>query len=53
MNIIAADVGGTKTRLILADAHEPLNVLFEKRYLSGEFDTGCCRCGNRTRCDLG
>jgi glucokinase len=38
MNIIAADVGGTKTRLIVADAHEPLNVLYEKRYLSGEFD---------------
>ncbi len=38
MNIIAADVGGTKTRLIVADADEPLNVLYEKRYLSGEFD---------------
>ena len=38
MNIIAADVGGTKTRFIVADAHDPLNVLYEKRYLSGEFD---------------
>ena len=38
MNIIAADVGGTKTRLIYADADEPCNVLYEKRYLSREFD---------------
>ena len=38
MNIIAADVGGTKTRLIVVDADEPRNVLYEKRYLSGEFD---------------
>ena len=38
MNIIAADVGGTKTRLIVVDADEPSNVLYEKRYLSGEFD---------------
>lgn len=38
MNIIAADVGGTKTRLVYADADEPCNVLCEKRYLSGEFD---------------
>jgi glucokinase len=38
MNIIAADVGGTKTRLVYADADEPFNVLYEKRYLSGEFD---------------
>jgi len=39
MNIIAADVGGTKTRLIFADANEPQNVLYEARYLSGEFDS--------------
>ena len=38
MNIIAADVGGTKTRLVYADADEPCNVLYEKRYLSGEFE---------------
>ena len=38
MNIIAADVGGTKTRLIFADADEPGKVLFEARYASGEFD---------------
>ncbi len=39
MNIIAADVGGTKTRLIVASADEPRYVLYEKRYLSGEFDS--------------
>jgi len=39
MNIIAADVGGTKTRLIVASADEPRCVLYEKRYLSGEFDS--------------
>ena len=38
MNIIAADVGGTKTRLVCADADEPRKVLYEKRYLSGKFD---------------
>lgn len=38
MNIIAADVGGTNTRLIYADEAEPRNVLYEARYLSGEFD---------------
>ena len=38
MNIIAADVGGTKTRLICADVDEQRHVLYEKRYLSGEFD---------------
>ena len=38
MKIIAADVGGTKTRLIVVDADEPSNVLYEKRYLSSEFD---------------
>ena len=39
MHIIAADVGGTKTRLAFADADEPHHVLYEKRYLSGEFDS--------------
>ena len=38
MNIIAADVGGTKTRLICADADDPRHVLYEKRYLCAEFD---------------
>ena len=38
MNIIAADVGGTKTRLIYADVDEPGKVLFEARYVSGEFE---------------
>lgn len=38
MHIIAADVGGTKTRLAFADAERPHDVLYEKRYLSGEFD---------------
>ena len=39
MHIIAADVGGTKTRLAFADAEEPGNVLHETRYLSREFDS--------------
>ena len=39
MNIIAADVGGTKTRLIYADVDKPGKVLFEARYASGEFDS--------------
>jgi len=39
MKIIAADVGGTKTRLIYADAKEPQNVLYEARYKSAEFDS--------------
>lgn len=39
MHIIAADVGGTKTRLAIADAAEPRNVLYETRYLSSEFDS--------------
>lgn len=39
MNIIAADVGGTKTRFICADADKPHNVLYEARYLSSEFDS--------------
>ena len=39
MKIIAADVGGTKTRLIYADVGEPGKVLYEARYISGEFDS--------------
>lgn len=39
MNIIAADVGGTKTRFIYANAEQPDNVIFEARYLSSEFDS--------------
>ncbi len=38
MHVIAADVGGTKTRLAFADTKQPRNILFEARYLSGEFD---------------
>ena len=38
MHVIAADVGGTKTRLAFADSEEPRNVLYETRYLSSEFD---------------
>lgn len=38
MHIIAADVGGTKTRLVFADADEPGHVLYEARYPSGDFD---------------
>lgn len=38
MYIIAADVGGTKTRLAFADANGSHHVLYEARYLSSEFD---------------
>ncbi|MBE9568534.1 MAG: glucokinase [Proteobacteria bacterium] len=38
MHVIAADVGGTKTRLVFADSNEPGSVLHEARYLSAEFD---------------
>lgn len=37
MNIIAADVGGTKTRLIYADVNEPQNVLYEACYRSNDY----------------
>ena len=37
MNIIAADVGGTKTRLIYANADEPRNVLYEACYRSNDY----------------
>ncbi len=39
MHIIAADIGGTKTRLTFADVDEPDNVLYEARYLSGDFNS--------------
>lgn len=39
MHIIAADVGGTKTRLVFADADDPRHVLYEARYASGDFDS--------------
>ena len=38
MNIIAADVGGTKTRLIYADVDDQGRVLYESCYVSGDFD---------------
>lgn len=38
MHIIAADVGGTKTRLAFADSAEPGKIFHEARYLSGKFD---------------
>ncbi|MCW9046794.1 MAG: glucokinase [Gammaproteobacteria bacterium] len=39
MHIIAADVGGTKTRLALADVDEANNILHEARYLSADFES--------------
>lgn len=38
MRIIAADVGGTKTHLTLADTKQPREFLFEARYASGDFE---------------
>ena len=38
MNVIAADVGGTKTRFVVADTDKPDDVLFEARYNSRDFD---------------
>lgn len=38
MHIIAADVGGTKTRLAFANSKTPDKVLFETRYASNDFD---------------
>ncbi len=38
MHIIAADVGGTKTRLAFADTEEPGKVFYEARYQSSKFD---------------
>ena len=37
MNIIAADVGGTKTRLVVADTNTPDDVLYEARYSSRDY----------------
>lgn len=39
MNIIAADVGGTKTHLIYADSNRPDDRLHEVRCSSGDFDS--------------
>ncbi len=39
MYIIAADVGGTKTRFVFANSDDPGNILFEARYPSGEFES--------------
>ena len=39
MNIIAADVGGTKTRLVITDVDKPDQVLYEARYNSRDFDS--------------
>lgn len=38
MNIVAADVGGTKTRLVITDTEKPDQVLHEARYNSGDFE---------------
>ncbi len=38
MNIIAADVGGTKTHLVYADSARPGDFLYEARYRSRDFD---------------
>ena len=39
MNIIAADVGGTKARLAMTDTDTPDQVLYEARYSSRDFDS--------------
>ncbi len=39
MNFIAADVGGTSTRLVYANSSEPENVLYQAQYASSEFDS--------------
>ncbi len=39
MNIIAADVGGTKTHMVYADADKPDDFLYEARYSSKDFDS--------------
>ena len=36
--ILAGDVGGTKTRLVVADTERPEDVLYEARYNSADFD---------------
>ena len=35
---MAVDVGGTKTRLVFVDSDQQHSILYEARYLSGEFD---------------
>jgi glucokinase len=39
MNIIAADVGGTKARLVFTNTDKPDQVLYEARYNSQDFDS--------------
>ncbi len=39
MSIIAADVGGTKTRLVITDTGKPDQILHEARYNSRDFDS--------------
>lgn len=39
MNVIAADVGGTKAWLVLTDSARPDEVLFEARYNSGDYSS--------------
>ena len=38
MHVIAADVGGTKTRFAFADVKQPNTILYEAHYLSTEFE---------------
>jgi glucokinase len=38
MNIIAADVGGTKTRFVFADTSAPQQIIHEARYECADFD---------------
>lgn len=38
MHIIAADVGGTKTRLAFAESENPYHVIYEAQYQSQQFD---------------
>lgn len=38
MNVVAADVGGTKTRIVFADTDAPQRILHETRYESREYD---------------
>lgn len=38
MNVIAADVGGTKTRFVFADTDAPQRIIHEARYECADFD---------------
>ena len=38
-HIIAADIGGTKTRLVFARLQHDVEILYEARYQSGDFDS--------------